>query len=904
MTRIRQMAARLVGTGGVLTVVFALLAGCCAYLSLAGPREDLTARTQALRQTLSKLAPLTTTILGQAVWNDFVNLVYQNPTAQPMLNSEQMQSSVTEIHHRLMTDGVPLRPTAKDWAGVFCKLVPVVSSVPARAEPAGPIEPPKMEVTYRTTLSSFTHLLAGSYPSTPTAKNTLEVVITPQTAQRLGLRVGETVSVSGQTSPVRLDITGLVAPVGASSAFWADDPTFAAPQLITTQHTEWWDTGALTNDTNFQQFQALFSYDNLTMNWGFPIDLTQVTADQAPTLQTNLGTATTQTLVLPQDLAPAASSVSLAQGVGGVLATFIQTEASAEDLSWLVFVSLAVAASVVLLLAARLLSGRRHSELVVLRARGASARQVARLTLAGTALCCVPLIAVGTLLAVVTTHEADQTPPLAWVLFGVVLFVALTGPTMLGVGATRSSVARPRNRAYNVTAGRPRRRWRGGRRLVLELTLAAGAIAGLVVYRQHPAATSGVNPLASAAPVLVAIPIVLVIGRITPLLIALIIRLSKRRASAPALVALARASRTTALTAFAVVLALTLAAFGGMIRDAITRGEVAASWQTSGADVTVNTEDNAVFSRAATTDFASLPGVQHSVPVWDVLWTMSSGEQVTVLGVNPAQYAAFTASSPGWPTFNPSALNGVGKVIVSPSLARSIGHGMLAFPGQSMHPVTFHVAGTVSGTPALPGNPAFAIASLATVEAQGAPAPNLMLLNGGVDLTAVRAAVHKWVPGSVVTLRSTSLDTLTAAPVQHATYLIFLLAIFAAAALAIVAVACEAAMDANERELTLARLAAMGLTGGQRARLIAGELAPGLIAAAIAAGIAALALPRVIAPSLDLSVFTGSGASVTVSPDFNSLALPVAALILLAGFATAAGARPRRSFAEQLRIGG
>ena len=121
--------------------------------------------------------------------------------------------------------------------------------------------------------------------------------------------------------------------------------------------------------------------------------------------------------------------------------------------------------------------------------------------------------------------------------------------------------------------------------------LIAAAVAGLVVFRNQGAqAGSGVNLYTSSAPVLVAIPVVIIVLRLYPLVLGGLLRVSTRTAGAPAFLGLARASRTAltpALPAFALVLALTVAAFAGMVADAVTNGEVAASWQTAGADATV-----------------------------------------------------------------------------------------------------------------------------------------------------------------------------------------------------------------------------------------------------------------------------------------------------------------------------
>ena len=89
---------------------------------------------------------------------------------------------------------------------------------------------------------------------------------------------------------------------------------------------------------------------------------------------------------------------------------------------------------------------------------------------------------------------------------------------------------------------------------------------------------------------LLAVPVVLVMLRLYPLVLRGLLAASAHGAGATGFVALSRAARsslTGVLPAFGLVLALSLATFAGMVNDGITRGEVAASWQTTGADATV-----------------------------------------------------------------------------------------------------------------------------------------------------------------------------------------------------------------------------------------------------------------------------------------------------------------------------
>ncbi len=874
----------------MIRAAFAVLVGSCAFLAVAGPRADLASRSQALHQTLAAQPAVNTAISGQADLSQFLSGLSDPTTGQYAisLTPAQFKESSAQLRDDLVADGLPVAPLSQGWAGLTTKLTGIGSPVPAKATPSGSSVPPRLEVAYRTGLSSFTRLVSGSYPGT-TGGTLLQVVATRQTAALLGLHSGSELSADTVTGSVSVLVTGIVQLIGQNSTFWTADSMVAEPALVTTPTRSWWDTGMLTNDAEALRLQATLGSQSPQLSWSFPLDLSDVGAQQVSGLASELGTATAQAPSLRSGLAPATQAVSLTENLTGALTDYLTTETATENLSWLLFVSLTVAAAAVLLLAARLLAARRRDELTVLRARGASAWQVGWIAVRGVALGCVPAAVAGAAIAVAVTSGAGQTPSAGWVLAGIVLLVALVTPAVAAILLTRRVVAR-RGRA---------------RRIVAEVTLTLAAVAGLIVYRRSPADVSGVNPLASAAPVLVAIPVIVIVTWLTPLAVGVVRRLASRRAGAPMLIALARAARPATLTAFAVVLTLTVFAFGGMVRDAITRGEVAVSWQTTGADDAIVAQQSAWFTPSARAAITAVPGVQHQTAVWTTSWALPGNEDATVVAVDPASYAAFTASSPGWPQISAAKLTAAGGAIVSPQVSSDLGgdsgtlQNSLGLPS-----LTIHVAGTVTQTPALPGNAAFIIVNLAALRDPAAVQPNILLLNGGgIDTLALRSLVASRVPGATVTARSDVLNGLADAPLQRGADVMFLLAVIAAALLAIAALGCELAYGAADREYTLARLAAMGLTARQRIALIAGELAPGLLAAAVAAGVTTIALPRILAPALNLSVFTGSTASVMVTPDATAYVVPLAALVLLAAAATAAGAR-QRDIGPRLRTGG
>ena len=125
-----------------------------------------------------------------------------------------------------------------------------------------------------------------------------------------------------------------------------------------------------------------------------------------------------------------------------------------------------------------------------------------------------------------------------------------------------------------------------------EITACAAAAAALVVLHNQglPAAgeAGGIDLYLTLTPVLVAIPVVVIMLRLYPLVVRGLLAASARGAGATGFVALSRAARsslTGVLPVFALVLALSLATFAGMVSAGVARGEVSASWHATGADV-------------------------------------------------------------------------------------------------------------------------------------------------------------------------------------------------------------------------------------------------------------------------------------------------------------------------------
>jgi putative ABC transport system permease protein len=909
--RPRTTIQRLTGMGLAGTGVLALLAFGCVLAAAAGPRQALATRTQALHQTLGATSPLDQAIVTSSTWTQLTgNMTATQGNGQPTGNitESQLREIGTQLHGDFNRGIVQLAPRDEDWASMTSSIHDVLGTVPA----VGGNEV-KLEVTYRQPFTEHTKLIAGHYPGAAGAAAsgyvpTLQVAVTPQTARRFGLHPGSRLRIagpqlplSGQSAAITLDVSGIVAPRDPGSTFWMADPAVVTPELQPSQP-PFWVGGVFAGSSEAGAVQQDFGAEGLSFSWELPMKFGALRGDQAQTLHDQLNRLSSQTVPLTGDIAPAAGALTVTAGPEQPLASFIAAAQAVDALLWLVYVSLAVAGIVVLLFAARMVAMRRATEFTIRRSRGAALTQIALTAARGVAIACVPAAIIAAVLAVVLVPGA--TPGGGWWPGICTLALAVGGPAVIAVRQQRTPRrTRPGDRRKRLLTAR----------LIAEVAAFLAAVAGIVVFRQQGTQTGGVDLYTSAAPVLVAVPVVIVVLRVYPLLLRALLRGSARGKGAVAFLGLARAARgalTPALPALALVLAVTVAAFAGMVRDAVTRGEVAASWQATGADVVISTAGS--LTSAALRDAAAVPGVDRAADVFKSTWTAPDGQQITGLAVDPASYAALVASTQTWPAVNPdliSRTNGGVSVLASPEAVADLGQsGGAALTEGGIAPVRVRVVGVLSGTPALPGGGPFVIMPLSAIKGVTGPIPmNELLLTGtNIDSARLAAIVRREIPGGITTDRSDSLKALTGAPLQHGTFVLFALAIVVAAGLGLAVMLLELALGAAERESTLARLAAMGLGERQRARVVVLEVLPAVAVAAVAAVACALALPQVVAPSIDLSVFTGSAAGVTLTPDAASFLLPLAGLVVVAGVALAAEVRSarRRGVAGSLRAGG
>lgn len=907
--RLTRGLVLMTGTGAGASVILAVLVMTSVFAAMAAPRQSLADRTRALDAVFASVPALGRSVVATADYFSVATTLGAGGGLDQRIGDGQLQLIRAGIARRLIAAGIPLQPSRARWSGVSSgqlTLAPYPRSVRATA-------PPKVQVLYRGALSKYARLTAGAMPARSSLTyspagplDRFEVAVTAATAARFSLRPG---SVLHLGRGLALVVTGLIRPVRPGSAFWTEDPGAAAASFVSAGRGGggYWQGSVFITRPELAHLESALDISKMTLTWDFPMRLRGVTADQAGALADSLRAAAGRAgIIRPRsDLGyeTALASAEVVTGVAGPLAQFVQAEDQVATLLSLIEVSLAIVGAVVLLLGGRLLAERRGAELRVMRGRGAALGQLAGLGLRAGLVVVLPAAALGAVAAVMLTPGGDE--PLAWWLASMTTIFALAGmPWLIVRQASASGQAAER-------ADRPLTRTERSRRLVADLTLVAAAAGAMVVLRQQGLSGAGTNWYPSAAPALVAIPAAILAVRCYPRVVRWLVRLAGRRSGVTAFVGLARASRTSAtavLPVFALVLVLTVVGFGAMLRAAVGNGDTVASWRAAGADAVVDaTQLTGPLSTQAQRAISAAPGVRGSCPLAVLPGLLAGGASVSVVVMDPARYARFTSGTP-LAAFPARALAGQGgpappgvPVLASPSVAAALRGGQLLVAGRALRVRVAKVV--ISPASQLTGTDFVVITAQAL---GGRPHANVLLLSGpAIGSGRLRALVRQALRGATVSFRSKVLDSLVNAPLPRSAFVTFAQGALAAAAFGAVIVLIMLALGARPRELTLARLFTMGLSPAQASRLVLAEVLPSIVAAAAGGTVAALALVPLLAPAIDLSLFTGSAEPVAMRADVGVLlylAGILLALSVLTLFAQSAATR-LRGVARALRVG-
>ena len=906
VNRARAAWPAITGTAAAASVTLALLVLVCTFMAVAVPRASLGYRTAVLQRTFHETAAAQRVVLADG---DLTGL-----GAQP-LSPALLDTATAQLAAGLRQGGLPLAAARAQWSGIATGTTELSG---ATAPELRHMPQPMIELLYRSGLASRSTLTAGSMPAVVTTHglhDTFQVAVTTGTAARLGLHVGSRLRTASQT----LVVTGIIRPAGAASDFWTVDPIAFTPQLtqLGTDATPFLTTGAFVGSAEADELQRQLSTGTLHALWSFPLDLSGVTADQAASLESKLQA----TSYLPVASSVSASLavtgspgspfvVSLSNGLTVILPPFVATDDAVQRALSLLFVSLAAIGAVVVLLGARLVTVHRDGEYAMMRARGAALRQIILVALRGGALTVLPAAAVGVAAGIAVTPGPASV--LSWWLAGLITVAALAGPPVLAGWRhrTRRAVAGPQ--------GTPlaRRRLAAARRWVADVMLVCAAVGGLVILRQQGLPPPGSTDFfTAAAPVLVAIPAALLVMRGYPVVLRQLTRLAGRRRGVVMIVGFARggaAAQAGILPAFALVLAFAVIAFAAMARSAVAAADVAASWQVARADAVITAPAAGPgITPAAQRAIAAVPGVRRTATASVATGTSGQGLTVPVVIVDPHSYAALTAGTSA-PSFPAAALAPPGAAagphspvpaLVSTAGRDILGNGSgLYVAGRSMR---LRLAGRLNAFTGMPADTQFAVVPRWALGRQTPPATIMAIVGPRLDTAALLRTAHRAVPGAHVTLRTNLLASIANAPLPHGGFVTFAQGAGAAGGLSLLVLALTLVLTARSREMTLARLATMGLGPAQSRRITAVETLPAIAAAAVGGAVCALALVPLVGPAVDLAAFTGVPVAVPLHANLVAIVATAAGLVLLAWLTLAVQHRLARGrgTAQALRVG-
>jgi putative ABC transport system permease protein len=871
--RLRAAWVTLTGTGAAASVAFGLLVFASVLASLAIPRESVGLRTGALQRVIAASQPGDRTVIGTV---GEMSMIDENS----QVLATDIAAVGASLRARLAAGEVPVASDPPAWASLTTGYVPVSGA----AQAAGYAQP-QFEMTYRTALARYSHIVAGRLPaggSVAGQQAVVQAAVTTTTAARFGLRVGARLN----AGPVQLVVTGIIRPANPASVFWSQDPVAARPVLTPAASPQlpYWIGAVFIGPGALPLIESNLGPVEMEVTWVYAAALGRLTAGQAGGLEASVASLVSSgaTLITPGIVSPV--TVTISSQIPSILSPFIAGESAVAPVLELLYVSLAVMGAVVVLLGARLVAQRRAAEFTLMRARGAALYQLGWLVLRASVVIAAAAVAAATVLAIgLTPGDGDAV---GWWLAGITIVVTLAGPVLISVVPQR--VAAPATGRLGRRAGG---RKPAARRIVIETALVAVAIGGLVVLRKQGLSSGNSGLYTSAAPGLVAIPVAVVVLRCYPPLVRELARIAGLSRGVVAFVGLARATRTppgTVLPSFALVLVLAMVAFPDMISTSVTRSQVAASWQQVGADAIIQVPPDQVITPALQRQISTVPGVVSTATAVVDGGSLPAGYELSVVFVDPARYAAVIDQAPG-PRFPLAALSGnAGRgqaAAIVPAVATTAAAQLVgtAPTGLSVgtSPITIRLAGRIGGVPGVAAD-AVVVVPLQAL-GPGPPGPNLMLVAGpGLDAARLSAAVRRALPGGSVTLRATALAALTTAPVPQAAQTALTQGMATAAGFGVLVLLLSLLLTARTREMTLARLATMGLRRWQAQLLLATETLPPVVAAAIGGVGCAWLLAPLVGPSLNLAAFSGTGSAIVVTPAVFPLVVSAAGLVLAA----------------------
>ncbi|QHT54838.1 hypothetical protein GXP71_01140 [Cellulomonas sp. H30R-01] len=752
----------------------------------------------------------------------------------------------------------------------------------------------------------------------PAPEREIQVGLAARTAEELGIDVGTRFPLT-LPAPGRVvaHVTGFFEPIDPTAAQWQTYDDLLAPFPAATGSKAENRVAYLLSDESLADAMAALQVTAISRLVRLPAEPEAFSERGAATVARDLSVL----LATPGTYATPDGQPGIETDLPAVLDDAVDRLTAARAQASVLLVGLATVGALALVLAARLLVGRREGLLLAERARGASVASVVVRALAESVPVGLVAAATGALVAVLLVPGTEG----GWLVAGLVAVVAMVAPAVASALVVRRAWTGARQPANRSDRERIARR-RGARRVTAELALAAIAAAAVVSVRGRglvPSSTGDVDLLLAAAPALLAAAATVLAARVLPPVLRGLSRAATRRRGLVGVVATARAARATGtlVPILTLTTAVALVVFSGTTAVTVRAGQLTAADVVVGATVrldgSVSTEEVDLLRTA--------PGVDAVASASERIgrsFGQSSGVKARVLMVDAVDMARVLEArgepSDGWARLADPSTAGL-PALLTPDLLRTaqiLEPEFMAADGF----VPIDVQGTVDDVPRVMPlddealaelqaggtDPAFVVDRARYQQVVGSAVPlQTVWVQGPGAAAAVRDAGLEDKAGVKVTVREEWLESARSSPVGAGLTILLLgsaavLAMYAAVALALTVVATS-----RERGRTLSALRTQGLDARTARALTLGELAPLAVVAVVAGTAIGVVVPWALTDALGLDLLTGAPGTAELRLTWVPVAgaAAVIGVSLVAAVLVESAVRRRDRLGEVLRVG-
>ena len=738
-----------------------------------------------------------------------------------------------------------------------------------------------------------------------------EIAISQEVADALDLGIGDRVQVTTSVGEsLILEISGIVAPKDPGAAVWSHFPEFTQPTVAK--------GGGGTDLRRGTVMMSAETFEGVTSALRTPFAGTVRIQVDPDALTLNLANAVAKEVKgLSADAKELAGddlqgvNVVVKTGLDEALAEYPSRARAALAQMSVIIAGVVSVAAVVIALMASLVLARRHNDLALERARGSSVGAIGLRLLLESVAVTVAGLAMGIGATVLLAPNAALTSGLLRV---VALVAALSSPVLgsllaRGMWTGRREAANRQDRAKVAKARR-------ARRLTLEALTIVVAIAAVVSLRGRSVlqtVTQGIDPFLAAAPVLIALAVVVIVVRLYPVPMAVIQFFAKRTRGVAGVISLAKSrERIPVLPLLGLTLAIAIAVSGGLLVSTVHAGQEQASWERVGADVRIDSE--------VTDEQAQALEAQGLV----VSRGLIKPEATVSLGADYAD-ANLVAMDKNYPEILRMA--GVQDVsslqkMYDEAKEVSVGEEIPALASQSIIDVDVHdtstvyvgrvyipftIIGTADVTPdGWTAGPPYLMMPLEQIMATEFEEPvltNVALVSGDGAAKAVSQLAD--IDQSSVTTREAWLASMQDSALIGGVERAIFLAVMAVGLLAAVALLVTVLRGVRERGRALSMLRTQGMGTGYGWWLALSELAPLTLAAVVGGAVAGVAIMWLLADTLGLKLLSGGLTEPPLTANWTFLAIVGGGILVLLFFAVAVEvlAHRRNKLSEVLRWG-